>query len=98
MGWLTGAAGGGSGGGGLLIRRDQFLEPGVLQTDVVPNTAVVQNVSGERRADAAGERPPVEQVREPLRRVADRAVDRDVRVELGLGHADDRGLGGGVAL
>ena len=79
---------------GKLIRRHELLKQRVLRSDVVQNAAEVQHVPLERRAADRLLRALVEQISVSLGRILERAVQIDVRVELGLGNADLLGLRG----
>ena len=83
---------------GLLILQGILLEPGILHADVVGDAAVVEHVPLDRRQDDGQEAFGTEQIRQVVGGVAQESVDRQPRIQIGLGHADLRALGGDVAL
>ena len=82
----------------VLVSGDHFLQPRLLQTHVVEDSAVVQDVP----AEAGNEKAQNALVRERLREVfgipADGAVDEDGGIKVGFGDADLSRLRSDLAL
>jgi hypothetical protein len=72
----------------LLIDADQLPRLEILRTHFIEDAPVVQDVPLEGRPDLASNALGREELAQVLRLVADRAVDEEGRVPVGLGDAD----------
>jgi len=83
---------------GFHVHGDLLLEAGVLHADVVYQPTVIQHIPTKTGSDGSGPGARIEQIAELRRFESHRTVQRNVRIEIGLGDADIGVQGGSQSL